>query len=1303
MATTRPFAYNTGSTIDGTTQIGNIAIGVTDQDYSQNPGGVKWWMGPDEELGYVISHEVPTGDNSTQVEVDAYLGFWRSTDLTDQSFLDLVNVLPITNGLAPFTNVNEAKSWLDDNDYFTSYGNCAPSFSLNLGTISSHLRNFMSDFRNPDFYEYELDGDGFYIYDGGGDNDMYDDGNATSPWLISNATYTGDTGYDSGDYPYAIDYQTTGTTGTMDTSFSYISLGYESPNLLPLTVIGTRTNVGEPVGFQCGGNIGADGDGTFVDGNIYTGNTVSGFTVHSYYRQTYDAGDPSVCDVFILLGHSCWNSVFGDVFYGGDSSNSGCGSFLFTSGNSVNNILAIKTTLSKPNNNGNEVTFSEVKSVVDNFISRISESQINPITPTPTPTPTDIQPTPTPTDIEPTPTDVPPTATPTPTPTMAPNTKILLLGDTNVVSIGNSLATYLTSIYYTNTITTQQLGTNYDGNDITTSNYDVVVYYTNGGQQGSNNLPTNLSSYMASGGNLVTATFAYSIAPTGFDYTLTPFLPGAQTFESGVPVVINPTTILNNFNFTYGLGSTFANQVAGLQSGAVLNAEYSSGRPFLATKINGNSRQVGINAGIFGIDGTYNSDINLRRVVGNSILWAAGKLNDPTPTPTSTPVPPTNTPTPTPTATEVQPTPTSTETPTPTPTDVPPTPTPTATPVMSTLDIDITPGATNIIFNGVTYTSDTTISVVKDQQYAINTSVPFGNFQYWDGVNIYLPVPNSSFTVVTITGDTATLRANFPAPTATAVPTNTPTPTPTATDLPPTGTPTPTPTPTEVPPTPTPTDVNSCSGLRYNLTDQNVPPVSGNTLWMYNGLPVGASNEVNKLAIGNPFFISRYDSDGTDQLTYFSNLTGNSFTMTVCQNGNSAIYSGITGTISYNGGSSFFQFDAAKLHLSQSSPVTAFTFNQSVYYDFSVIGAPTPTPTPTSTNVPPTPTPTNPECDVTYNIVDATPTPTPTPTATPSSDPDMTVNLIYQGNICGGNVNWLEKSINEVKCDFTEALVNPNPTYQLIGQQYSYYSTDGFAIGTQLYYGPIFDGSYPIVNWSGATVFSPNHNSPSDIDSDGNIDNDGPFYVISFGTDGIISGFDNFADLPTCGTYNCITPTPTATVVPPTSTPTATPVPPTPTPTDVPPTSTPTPTSTSVGGGIGAWYFYSDEGNVNVGPPTANGNVIFTINAGSPVETFNPNKSGGVTFLHFNVRDSIGTNYTSQFSGYTGGTGTITISQNGDTATYTSTTPGSFFIETNVGVGGSPFFIIAANACTQTKSSNAPFVFGDPISITFGS
>ena len=54
MATARPFAYNTGAPISGTTQTGDLAVGVSDEPYSDNYGGVIWWNGPDEELGYVI-------------------------------------------------------------------------------------------------------------------------------------------------------------------------------------------------------------------------------------------------------------------------------------------------------------------------------------------------------------------------------------------------------------------------------------------------------------------------------------------------------------------------------------------------------------------------------------------------------------------------------------------------------------------------------------------------------------------------------------------------------------------------------------------------------------------------------------------------------------------------------------------------------------------------------------------------------------------------------------------------------------------------------------------------------------------------------------------------------------------------------------------------------------------------------------------------------------------------------------------------------------------------------------------------
>jgi hypothetical protein len=56
------FAYNTGSAISGTTQVGNIAISQADVEYSANYGGLQWWGGPDESLGYVIA--VPVSGNT---------------------------------------------------------------------------------------------------------------------------------------------------------------------------------------------------------------------------------------------------------------------------------------------------------------------------------------------------------------------------------------------------------------------------------------------------------------------------------------------------------------------------------------------------------------------------------------------------------------------------------------------------------------------------------------------------------------------------------------------------------------------------------------------------------------------------------------------------------------------------------------------------------------------------------------------------------------------------------------------------------------------------------------------------------------------------------------------------------------------------------------------------------------------------------------------------------------------------------------------------------------------------------------
>lgn len=376
-----PVAYNFSGNpqIPDTTQIGNLSVGTSPQDYGVvgSNHGVVYYSTPDEDLGYVIAHQDQSGGhNGKPGNVPAYVGFWRTNTKTENSFLDFVNNMFNQT----FTGGTDAVTYLNNNGYWTSF---SPKNPFNeLQTIAEYLRNYMADFRNPNFYPYQLDGNGYEISDGGGD--MYDGGNISSPWIVSNTEYISTNGYNSSEYPYAIDYVNSATTSMLDTSFGYISLGYEQYNgtqsltPLPLTVIGSRDNdtygPGLPVGFQTGGNSGADGGGLLGTATIYNGTLLSGFTVYAFYRETYNAGDPSHCDLYILMGHPNWNSTFGTVSSFAQPTNiGGCGGYLYTSGVSTKNILSIKTLLSK--NGGQQVTSAECQTVVDNFVIRVKESQ----------------------------------------------------------------------------------------------------------------------------------------------------------------------------------------------------------------------------------------------------------------------------------------------------------------------------------------------------------------------------------------------------------------------------------------------------------------------------------------------------------------------------------------------------------------------------------------------------------------------------------------------------------------------------------------------------------------------------------------------------------------------------------------------------------------------------------------------------------------------------------------------------------------------------------------------------------------
>jgi hypothetical protein len=263
------------------------------------------------------------------------------------------------------------------NNRFINFQSVITQPYLQLNTIATYLRNYMSDFRNPSFYTYRLDGNGFYINDGGGD--MFDLGNVTTPWLTNGVTYTANTSYTLAAYPSAITYTNTATTIT-DSDFYYVSLGYLQFNVTqnatyhPLTVIGTRSNLGKPIGWQIGGNSGADGSGTLASGLIYNGTNLSGFTTYAFFRETYNTSDPSHCNLYILLSHSNWGSTFGNTIgFGAQPVNQGgCGGFLYTSGTTTNNILSIQTLLSKQS--GVLVTSGECQTVVQNFVIRIKEA-----------------------------------------------------------------------------------------------------------------------------------------------------------------------------------------------------------------------------------------------------------------------------------------------------------------------------------------------------------------------------------------------------------------------------------------------------------------------------------------------------------------------------------------------------------------------------------------------------------------------------------------------------------------------------------------------------------------------------------------------------------------------------------------------------------------------------------------------------------------------------------------------------------------------------------------------------------------
>ena len=129
---------------------------------------------------------------------------------------------------------------------------------------------------------------------------------------------------------------------------------------------------------------------------------------------------------------------------------------------------------------------------------------------------------------------------------------------------------------------------------------------------------------------------------------------------------------------------------------------------------------------------------------------------------------------------------------------------------------------------------------------------------------------------------------------------------------------------------------------------------------------------------------------------------------------------------------------------------------------------------------------------------------------------------------------------------------------------------------------------------------------------------------------------------------------------------------------------------------IAGWYFYSDEGIMNVAPPSSPGNAIFL----DPLinnETYNPNHSGSDRYLLFHRFDSANTDFDTDFMTLASSGGTIGITQisggNTNTATYIGGPAGFNYNGT--------WISIATQILSQTTSTDGSFVYGEPITLTF--
>jgi hypothetical protein len=135
MATSRPFTYNSSqATIYCADNFSTLSVGAFSTDFSSKPGGLTWWMGPDEDTGYIIAIPVPAGNMPSPIGNIATVKFFVTTAFNDSEFITLSKIVTGQT----FANAAAARTYLVSNGYWTNYLDAdAQTFITSAGITSA--------------------------------------------------------------------------------------------------------------------------------------------------------------------------------------------------------------------------------------------------------------------------------------------------------------------------------------------------------------------------------------------------------------------------------------------------------------------------------------------------------------------------------------------------------------------------------------------------------------------------------------------------------------------------------------------------------------------------------------------------------------------------------------------------------------------------------------------------------------------------------------------------------------------------------------------------------------------------------------------------------------------------------------------------------------------------------------------------------------------------------------------------------------------------------------------------------------